>query len=193
MLYSYNLGECGLLIEHLIILTDNGNMNRGCLSDVDASKCTDVGKRCSFCRDSDGCNSQAQYRPSSLSCIQCAGTSSECRWGFQGTEATNCAGLVGYGLNQSCYTLETATHVERGCQINLDSEICVGDGCRYCSDEACNRYNVARQTCQVCASDVEGEELCNETDIIGFEKTCSSADEIVEYANRGCFTRNQGI
>lgn len=166
-------------------------MNRGCLSDSDASRCNDSGNRCSVCDDSNGCNSQAQYRPSSLSCIQCSGTE-ECKWGFQASSATLCSSLVGYGLNQTCYTLESSSLVRRGCQVEQDSELCTDSNCKFCSGEGCNRNNVIVQTCQVCDSDVDGEELCSETDIIGFENTCSSTDDVIEYGNRGCFTQNQG-
>lgn len=166
-------------------------MNRGCISDSEAYKCNDIGNRCSLCHESDGCNSQAQYRPSSLTCIKCTGTE-ECKWGFQASAATLCPSLIGYGLNQSCFTLETPTLVRRGCQVELDTEICSDANCKLCPDEGCNRNNVVVQTCQVCESDVDGEELCSETGVIGFEKSCSSSEDVVEYGNRGCFTKNQG-
>lgn len=165
-------------------------MNRGCLSDDNATRCNEVDSRCSFCSGF-ACNGLAQYRPSSLSCIQCSGTE-ECKWGFQASSASPCASLIGYGFNQTCYTVEAATLVRRGCQVELDVETCTSDDCRLCSEEGCNRNNVVVQTCQQCESNVDGQSVCSETDVIGFEQTCSASNEIVEYHNRGCFTKNIG-
>lgn len=165
-------------------------MNRGCRSDSDVTKCGDTGNLCTFCSSADGCNSQSQYSPSSLSCIQCSGTE-ECEWGFAGTKATPCQQLVSYGKNQSCYTVATSTSVTRGCRIDRDVDSCTGAQCVHCIDDGCNSQNVVTQTCQSCQSDVSGQAMCSEEDVVGFERLCSTANEIVEYENRGCFTKRQ--
>lgn len=186
---EYNLGQ----LISFSSFSDVRGMNRGCLSDNATAICGETGALCTFCTGSDGCNGEAQYRPSLLSCIQCAGTE-ECQWGFGAARATPCEQMVGYGKSQSCYTSITASQVvSRGCRIVLDQDVCSGDQCTHCTGAGCNGQNVVSQRCQSCRSDVNGQEICREEDVIGFEQQCGTTNEVIEYANRGCYIKNQSM
>lgn len=166
-------------------------MIRGCASDITPAKstCDELGSACLVC-DTIGCNRIAALVPATLSCIQCSGTA-ECQWGYAPTRATACTSEVGFSAVESCYSLTLSDGtVSRGCTLEADTQ-CANGACQECIGAGCNGRNVVTQSCLSCKSDVVGQEDCGEENLTGYSSQCQAASYI-EYADRGCFTRNDG-
>lgn len=141
--------------------------------------------------DDSGCNRQSATVPAALSCIQCSGTE-ECQWGLVPTKATACTAEVGFTATESCYSLTTPGGiVSRGCTLEADTQ-CANGNCLQCSEAGCNGQNEVTQSCLSCKSDVAGQANCVEENQTVFTSQCQTVSNIIEYADRGCFTRNDG-
>lgn len=180
-------------------LDANNHMSRGCLSDTDdrRKQCDAADALCVRCTTA-GCNAEASYREPTLSCVKCAGTAA-CEWAWDREDAESCRKPVAYGRNETCYTMHSAARTQRGCTNDLLAETAEpvpvpvaacpeGSKCSWCDGFACNGQNAVWQMCQVCNSSAAGQSVCADTDLIGFTEECPAT----KYAERGCFTRNEG-
>lgn len=166
-------------------------MTRGCASDKTPAKstCDELGSDCFLC-DANGCNRISAMVPATLSCIQCSNTA-ECQWGYAPTKATACTTEVGFSAVESCYSLALSDGtVSRGCTLEAGTQ-CANGACEECAAAGCNGRNEVTQSCLSCKSDVVGQEDCREENPTAFSRQCQ-ADSYIEYADRGCFTRNDG-
>lgn len=171
-------------------------MTRGCVSDTDVAKqtCDSLGTTgCRLCDASvdSGCNAMAAMVAPSLACIQCtgSGTDAECGWGFPATKATPCTAMIPFTSTEQCYTSKVGDAVVRGC--SLEATQCSGTSCSYCAGAGCNGDNVVTQSCIKCRTDMVDEEYCREVVSSEHSGVCK-ANDLLEYADRGCYTRNDG-
>lgn len=171
-------------------------MTRGCASDNDAAKehCDSLGTTgCRYCdaATANGCNSMAAMIASSLSCIQCT-AAEECKWGQPAAKATACTALIPFTSTEQCYTSSVGDVVVRGCSLEATPEQCTTPtSCTYCAGAGCNGQNVVTQSCLNCKTNEEGQNDCREAGSTQYSAVCK-ANELLEYADRGCYTRNDG-
>lgn len=169
-------------------------MTRGCYSDStnEKSTCITLGSNCVRCApEATGCNSQAALNTAQLSCVHCTGNE-ECAWGYTGANATRCTQDVPFYQHESCFTYSHSNRqVTRGCTAEYSALCISNDGnCIQCAANGCNVQNIDTQFCKRCKSDVEGQESCEEEKPLEFTEQCTSS--ILEYKDRGCYTRNIG-
>lgn len=177
-------------------------MIRGCHSDQSDEKqhCYTAGSACLLCDHADGCNNQADRRAAQLSCVQCSEADANCAWGHRANASQPCTEPVPYGQPELCYAIHSANgdgRTARGCFNELSAADCPPDSehCLSCQGDACNGRNYAEQTCERCNSTTAGEDGCSEVtqEVTVFAEKCPlTADGVVEYADRGCFTWNRG-
>ncbi len=193
MEYNSNSNVHSLMENLFFFILGSRQMRRGCVSDntEDRNECSSINERCILC-DGSTCNAQPAVTPSSLSCIQCTNSNTECSWGHDASDARTCSESVIFPNVESCFTFQHDNNaVTRGC--TLDNELLCSEGdqsCQRCTGNSCNVQNVVTQTCKVCRSDATGQERCGSDAFDGLEEQCGS---VVKYENRGCYSKREGL